>query len=108
MVVVMPLGYGDMNVVSHGRGALSASGDKQGGMDKFEQALLKEVMPQVEQAYKASRDRENIAIAGLSMGGTESLLTGLNHLDRFAWIGCFSAGGLGPNFAQEFPKAGEK
>ena len=108
MIVVMPLGYGDMKVVSRGRGALSGRGLLQASMDKFQLTLLQEVMPQVEKAYKASSDRENIALAGLSMGGTESLLTGLNHLDRFSWIGCFSAGGLGPNFAQEFPKTGPK
>jgi enterochelin esterase family protein len=69
---------------------------------------LQEVIPQVQKAYKASGDRENRAIAGLSMGGAETLLTGLNHPDKFAWIGCFSAGGLGQNFAQEFPNAGPK
>ena len=108
MIVVMPLGYGDMNVVSRGLGALSARGLLQGSMEKFQQSLLREVMPQVEKAYKASSDRENIAIAGLSMGATEALLAGLNHPDKFAWIGCFSAGGLDPNFAQEFPKAGPR
>jgi enterochelin esterase family protein len=38
------------------------------------------------------------------MGGAESLLTGLNTLDRFAWIGAFSSGGMGDDFAAEFPK----
>ena len=37
------------------------------------------------------------------MGGAESLLTGLNRLDRFGWIGAFSSGGLDENFNTQFP-----
>jgi enterochelin esterase family protein len=37
------------------------------------------------------------------MGGSESLLTGLNHIDEFAWVGAFSSGGLSENFASDFP-----
>ena len=43
------------------------------------------------------------ALAGLSMGGAQSLLIGLNNLDEFAWVGSFSSGGLRENFAQQFP-----
>jgi enterochelin esterase family protein len=45
----------------------------------------------VEAAYRARTDREGRAIAGLSMGGGQALTYGLRHLDRFAWIGAFSA-----------------
>ena len=45
----------------------------------------------VDKAYNVSRNREQRAIAGLSMGGAESLYVGLNNLDKFAWIGAFSA-----------------
>jgi enterochelin esterase family protein len=44
----------------------------------------------VEKAYNVSKDRNERAIAGLSMGGAESTFVGLNHLDKFAWIGSFS------------------
>ena len=37
------------------------------------------------------------------MGGSESLLTGLNNLDKFAWIGAFSSGGLPEPFDKDFP-----
>jgi enterochelin esterase family protein len=47
-------------------------------------------MPVVEQSYNVARNRDQRAIAGLSMGGAEALFTGLNHPDRFAWIGSFS------------------
>jgi enterochelin esterase family protein len=64
---------------------------------------LDEVLPQVQSAYHVSKDRQARAIAGLSMGGAESLTVGLNNLDRFAWIGAFSSGGVGTNFSTEFP-----
>ena len=60
-------------------------------------------MPQVEAMYPILRDGKNRAIAGLSMGGAESLLNGLNNIDTFAWIGAFSSGGLGGKFASDFP-----
>jgi len=61
-------------------------------------------LPQVEKEYRVSRDRQSRAIAGLSMGGTESLVVGLNHPDQFAWIGAFSSGGLNTNYVTQFPK----
>jgi enterochelin esterase family protein len=41
------------------------------------------------------------------MGGTQSLFIGLNALDRFAWIGAFSSGGLDENFARAYPNVSE-
>ena len=52
------------------------------------------------------KDRDARALAGLSMGEAESLHTGLNHLDEFAWIGGFSSGGMLQNFDEEFPAVG--
>jgi enterochelin esterase family protein len=57
----------------------------------YTKILLDEVMPIVDKAYNVSKNREQRAIAGLSMGGAESLYVGLNHLDTFAWIGAFSS-----------------
>jgi len=51
-------------------------------MPNFAQALLDEVMPQVEKQYRVTKDRQERAIAGLSMGGAEALFTGLNHQDN--------------------------
>jgi enterochelin esterase family protein len=56
----------------------------------YTRILLDEVLPMVEKSYNVSRNREQRAIAGLSMGGAETLYTGLNHLDTFAWMGSFS------------------
>ena len=68
---------------------------EQGGREKalkmFEDDLLTEVQPLVEKTYRVDVSRARRAIAGLSMGGGQSLNVGLGHPDRFAWIGAFSA-----------------
>jgi len=92
MIVVMPLGYGASEIVSQGFAAFHDASLRQRNFQKFRDALVNEVIPQVEGAYRVSKDRKSRAVAGLSMGGAESLLTGLNTLDHFAWIGAFSSG----------------
>jgi enterochelin esterase family protein len=62
----------------------------------------------VESSYPVSTKREDRAIAGLSMGGSESLLTGLNNIDKFAYVGSFSAGGLGEDYPKAFPTLDSK
>jgi|SRR5208283_635557 len=103
MIVVMPLGYGTMEFVSLGWDAWSHMELRDRNFKKFSEALLSEVMPQVESEYRITKDRKARAIAGLSMGGSESLLTGLNHLDTFSWIGAFSSGGIPEDFEHDFP-----
>ena len=85
MVVVMPLGYGDLNYVrtSESRRDPSLAADH---YKRFQQALLTEVLPQVEATYHVARDRDHRAIAGLSMGGQESLTIGLTNPDKFAYV----------------------
>jgi enterochelin esterase-like enzyme len=56
----------------------------------FERDLLDDVIPAIEAKYSVKTDRESRALAGLSMGGGQTLNFGLGHLDRFAWIGAFS------------------
>lgn len=60
-------------------------------VEMFGRDLLDDVMPFVESTYRTRADRDHRAIAGLSMGGGQSLIVGLNHLERFAWIGGFSS-----------------
>jgi len=57
----------------------------------FEKDLLKDVIPTIESVYSVAADPEHRALAGLSMGGGQSLNFGLAHLDTFAWIGGFSS-----------------
>jgi enterochelin esterase-like enzyme len=90
MVVVMPLGYGDLAFLrTHDVWEDPAAIDH--NTDLFTQALLTEVLPRVESEYRVSKDRNDRAIAGLSMGGLESLEVGLTHTGQFAWIGGFSS-----------------
>jgi len=57
----------------------------------FEKDLLNDLIPYVEKKYSVLKDREHRAIAGLSMGGGQSLNFGLGNLDQFAWVGGFSS-----------------
>ena len=57
---------------------------------KFEESVVKDVIPFIEDNYRTYTDREHRAIAGLSMGGGQATYTGLNNIDKFAWIGSFS------------------
>ncbi|GAB6123620.1 alpha/beta hydrolase-fold protein [Dysgonomonas termitidis] len=57
----------------------------------FEKDLLNDLIPYVEKKFPVLKNRENRALAGLSMGGGQSLNFGLGNLDKFAWIGGFSS-----------------
>lgn len=103
MIVVMPLGYGTLEFVNLGWNAWDHTELRDRNFKKFSAALLTEVMPQVENEYRITKDGNARAIAGLSMGGSESLLTGLNNLDKFSWVGAFSSGGIPDDFAKDFP-----
>ncbi|HWY20300.1 MAG TPA: alpha/beta hydrolase-fold protein [Candidatus Acidoferrum sp.] len=103
MIVVLPLGYGTMEFVYLGWNAWSHTEMRDRNFQNFREALLTEVMPRVEGEYRITKDRDARAIAGLSMGGSESLLTGLNNLDTFSWIGAFSSGGIPDDFQKDFP-----
>lgn len=103
MIVVMPLGYGAPRIVARHSPGFHDPALVQENLEKFTESLLTEVMPRVEKDYRVLTDRDHTAITGLSMGGGESLYTGLNHLDKFAWVGAFSAGLGESNYASEFP-----
>src|SRR6187402_186471 len=57
----------------------------------FEKDLLTDLIPFIEKTYSVKADRESRALAGLSMGGGQSLNFGLGNLDTFAWVGGFSS-----------------
>jgi enterochelin esterase-like enzyme len=57
----------------------------------FEKDLLNDLIPFIEKTYSVNADRESRALAGLSMGGGQSLNFGLSHLETFAWVGGFSS-----------------
>jgi len=86
MIVVMPNNYAFDPV------AIRFGEEQRAG---FERDLLDDIIPLVESTYRAKPDRDSRAIAGLSMGGGQSLMLGLGHLDRFSYIAAFSTAMLG-------------
>lgn len=102
MVVVMPMGYGDMNFVNRGFSAWDDDAAIDRNVSLFGKALLTEILPQVEANYSVSKDRKNRAITGLSMGGLESLIIGLHDTDQFAWIGGFSSAVKKLHYQEQF------
>ncbi len=85
MIIVMPNGRAQKNDrADAGMGAAPA-------FAKFERDLLDDVIPTIQSRYSTFTDREHRALAGLSMGGGQTLNFGLTHLDTFAWLGSFSA-----------------
>jgi enterochelin esterase-like enzyme len=108
MLAVFPLGYGFANVPDRVGDLLNGTVKQQQVMDVFAKSLVNEVMPQVERNYRVEKGRQSRAIAGLSMGGSQAIYIGLNHLDQFAWIGSFSAASIMfiPGYEKYFPNLG--
>jgi enterochelin esterase-like enzyme len=90
MIIVMPNGRALADDRAPAQDKIY-SPENSGGFAKFERDLLDCLMPAIQAKYSASTNREQRAIAGLSMGGGQSLNFGLTHLDTFAWVGGFSS-----------------
>jgi enterochelin esterase-like enzyme len=86
MIVVMPNGRAQKDDRAQGDVFASAP-----AFAAFEKDLLEDVIPTIETRYSVQADREHRALAGLSMGGGQSLNFGLGHLDTFAYVGGFSS-----------------
>jgi len=88
MIVVMEQGY------ATGPGVTQPSTAQPRGTGQpslFEQVVLTDLIPTIDATYRTRSDREHRAMAGLSMGGGQTLQITLTHLDKFSWIGSFSA-----------------
>jgi enterochelin esterase family protein len=83
MVVIMPHGH----TGPFGSGTPFSS--------EFESEFAADIMPQMEKRYRVYTDREHRALAGLSMGGAQTLNIGIPHLDQFAYLGVYSSGIFG-------------
>ena len=103
MIVVMPLGYGNLDFVTHPDGVWDDDAKVDENVALFSQALETEVIPAVEHEYNIAHDRKNHAIAGLSMGGLESLTVGLNHTGQFAYVIGLSSALEGRHFEEHIP-----
>jgi predicted peptidase len=102
MIVVMPNGRAAKDVTIR-----TPWGRQFPAFAAFEKDLLKDVIPYVESHYSVKADREHRALAGLSMGGGQSLNFGLAHLDTFAWVGGFSAAPNTKKVAELLAEPGE-
>jgi enterochelin esterase family protein len=94
MIVVMPFGHATPFGVPTPAGGVSNDA-------LFEDYVLKDVIPTVEARYRVAPGRENRAIAGLSMGGGQSLRIGLGHVDLFSAVASFS-GAIPQDFETRF------
>ena len=88
MIVVLPNGRAMKD--DRATGNIMAT-DKVEAFATFEKDLLNDLIPFIEKSYPAIKDSDHRAIAGLSMGGGQSLNFGLGNLDKFAWVGGFSS-----------------
>jgi len=88
MIVVMPNGRAMKDDRAIGN---IMEKEKVDAFAAFEKDLLNDLIPFIEKNYKVYTDREHRALAGLSMGGGQSLNFGLGNLDKFAWVGGFSS-----------------
>jgi enterochelin esterase-like enzyme len=94
MIVVMPAGH--TNGPNPGVGGPFAATPPAAGMpDDFVRDFTTDLMPYVQLHYRVLNGRANRAIAGLSMGGSQTLNIAIPHLEQFAYIGVFSSGLLG-------------
>ena len=88
MIVVMPNGRAMKDDRATGN---NMAADKVQAFATFEKDLLSDLIPYIEKNYPVIKDPDHRAIAGLSMGGGQSLNFGLGNLDIFAWVGGFSS-----------------
>jgi enterochelin esterase-like enzyme len=85
MVVVMPAGHTRR----------TGGGGGRTGTDEFVNDFNSDVVPYIEKHYRVLTDRNDTAIAGLSMGGNHTLHVAFPHLDKYGYIGVYSSGLLG-------------
>lgn len=89
MVVVMTAGHTSQ------AGFGGGGGTNRPPVDEFSQDFVNDVMPYIEKNYRVHTDRKNRAIAGLSMGGAQTLNIGIPNLEKFAYLGVYSSGVFG-------------
>ncbi|HEX6463591.1 MAG TPA: alpha/beta hydrolase-fold protein [Vicinamibacterales bacterium] len=100
MIVVMPFNGSNNPAVPNG-GGRGASGAPT--VSRFEEYLLKDLIPYVDAKYRVAPGRANRAMAGLSAGGAATYNIGMKHLELFSAFGLFSAaGGGGADFAMRY------
>ena len=104
MIVVMPNGRAMKDDRAVGN---VFDSEKVQAFTTFEKDLLNDLIPYIEKNFPVIKERESRAIAGLSMGGGQSLNFGLGNLDKFAWVGGFSSAPNTKTPEQLVPNPGE-
>ena len=82
MIVVMDWGYANKSATPS-------------DYSSFESVIVNDLIPTVDKSYRTIADKEHRAMAGLSMGGSQTLFIALRHLDKFSYIGSFSGRAAG-------------
>ena len=82
MVIVMPDGNTNVDFAGFGDRVLQM----------FENEMKQNIIPFVEANYRVKTDAKNRALAGLSMGGLQTLYVGVNNTEMFSYLGVFSSG----------------
>jgi enterochelin esterase-like enzyme len=97
MIVAMPAGHTSQTTGARGAPPpdVAGGGRGQAAADEFVQDFVQDIMPYVERNYRVIADRPHRAIAGLSMGGSQTLNIAIPHLDQFTYVGVFSSGLIG-------------
>lgn len=91
MIVVMDRGYASKAGTSPVEPGSDMSPENyRRAFGAFEDVIVNDLMPSIDAAYRTIRDKDHRAMAGLSMGGMQTLFIALHHLDKFAYIGSFS------------------
>ncbi len=91
MIVVMDRGYAQRaGSASPARGSSAWLKNLRAAFTAFEDVVIHDLIPAIDASYRTIPDREHRAMAGLSMGGMQTLFITLQHLDKFAFIGSFS------------------
>ncbi len=90
MIVVMEKGY-----ATRAGAAAETAGPGRGDGGAFEDVVVKDLIPMIDSTYRTNPEREQRAIAGLSMGAGQAMRIGLTHLDTFSAVGAFSGAGRG-------------
>lgn len=90
MLIVMDKGYATNAAAS---GSSVTGGRVQQASTDFEELVIKDLIPFIDKSFRTYSDRDHRAMAGLSMGGGQTLRITTNNLDKFAYIGCFSGAG---------------
>ncbi len=83
-------------VMSDGNVAPAEPGNYNVNFEPFEEELLENVIPFIEANYRVKTGGANRALAGLSMGGLQTLYVGIPHTDKFNYLGIFSSGWIIP------------